>query len=70
MPRGSVVTQRDTLDYTQHTSFMISSNSNYYYTLYSNPEIHRGKLDDYNLNLSKPVTIQLKHKPSFDILIE
>ena len=70
VPRGSVVTQRDTLDYTQHTSFMISSNSNYYYTLYSNPEIQRVKLDDYILNLSKPVTVQLKHKPSFDILIE
>lgn len=57
VPRGSVITQRNTLDCTQHTSFMISNNSNYYFTLYSNPELCRVKLFDYNLELSIPFII-------------
>lgn len=53
IPKGSVITQRDTIDYTQYTSFMVNNEKTYFYRLYDSLEIKSFALKDYDLNASE-----------------
>lgn len=39
IPKGSVVTQRETFDYTQYTAFIRLTDKSYFFSTYNNPEI-------------------------------
>lgn len=63
--KGVVITQRNTLDYTQYTSFMVSSSLTYYFSLYNNPEIIKVEMKDYDLNQTDIICLELENKPFF-----
>lgn len=50
IPKGSVITQRDTIDYTQYTAYILLNESKYYYRLYDSLEIVEVNLKDYDLD--------------------
>ncbi|CAM4245964.1 choloylglycine hydrolase family protein [Erysipelothrix inopinata] len=50
IPKGSVVTQRKTIDYTQYTAYMISNTQTYYYRLYDSLNTEVVNLNDFDLD--------------------
>ncbi|QIK86995.1 choloylglycine hydrolase family protein [Erysipelothrix sp. HDW6B] len=60
--KGSVVTQRNSLDYTQYTTCMMTNTRTYYFKMYNNSQIVRVNLNDFTLDgqdaLSHPVPTQ------------
>lgn len=50
IPKGSVITQRDTIDYTQYTAYILLNEGKYYYRLYDSLETIEVVLSDYNLD--------------------
>lgn len=57
IPKGSVITPKNTIDYTQYTSFMVSSDLNYYYRMHDSLAILEVKLGDYDLEANKVVVV-------------
>ena len=50
IPKGSVKTQRATLDYTQYTSYMLNSDLKYFYRMHDSLNTKEVSLHDYDLN--------------------
>lgn len=48
--KGSVVTPRATIDYTQYTSYMLNNDLKYYYRLYDSLNVNEYNLNDYDLD--------------------
>lgn len=65
IPRGSVITNKKTFDYIQHTAFMVPKSKSYYYQLYHNPSIIEVKLDDYDLSGNKAIVKIINNTPTF-----
>ena len=59
IPKGSVVTQRKTIDYTQYTSYMDLTNKIYYFKTYDNQNIYAEKMGDYDFTSSDLVVKKL-----------
>ena len=52
IPLGSVVTPKNTIDYTQYTSYMLSSDQIYYFRMHDSLSVIEVQLSDYNLDAS------------------
>ncbi|CCV64856.1 putative penicillin amidase [Alteracholeplasma palmae J233] len=57
IPKGSVVTHRMTMDYTQYTSYMVNTSQTYCYRLYDSFEIIKHQLNQYDLDLDKLILL-------------
>lgn len=60
IPKGSVITARDTIDYTQYTSYMVNTTQTYYYRLYNSLEIKRKSLYDFDLDSEKIIILEAR----------
>lgn len=65
IPKGTVKTNRNTIDYTQYTSFMSVNNLNYYFSLYNDPAITKVSLNDYKLDGNKVIIKKLSTTVTF-----
>lgn len=52
IPKGSVMTDRGTPDYTQYTAFISLSTAEYYFKTYDDSRITTARLEDYNIGSS------------------
>ena len=68
-PKGTVKTSKNTVDYTQYTSFMCVNNLNYYFTLYTDPTITRVSFTDFNLDNKKPIIKELNDNVVFSTIL-
>ncbi|QIK69132.1 choloylglycine hydrolase family protein [Erysipelothrix sp. HDW6C] len=57
IPKGSVITKRNTIDYTQYMSFMVATTQTYYYKLYDDFTTHVVKLQDYDLDAREIIKV-------------
>lgn len=55
--KGSVVTQRATIDYTQYTSYMLNNDLTYYFRLHSSLNVEKYRLLDYDLDNDKVLNL-------------
>ncbi|CAM2853928.1 linear amide C-N hydrolase [Erysipelothrix tonsillarum] len=55
--KGSVITQRKTIDYTQYTAFMVTSTQSYYYNTYDDFTTHAFCIHDFELNESEIIKL-------------
>lgn len=58
IPRGSVITQRDTIDYTQYTSYMVNNDNTYFYRMHDSLHVFGVNLHDYNIDTSEIIIFQ------------
>lgn len=65
IPRGTVITQRNTIDYTQYTSFMLNNKLTYYFSLYNNPKLIKVSFDDFDLDGALAIVKDLTNEPTF-----
>ncbi len=65
IPKGAVVTQRHTMDYTQYLSFMSATSSKYYFRLYDQPAIVSFDMNDYDLESESILTFDLNKYKNF-----
>lgn len=64
IPKGIVITKRNTFDYTQYTVFMNVSTGDYYFNTYNNNQILKANINDQNS--SKIISLgKLKKETSF-----
>lgn len=69
LPKGAVITSRDTADYTQYTSFMNLSTGDYYYKTYENSQISAAKISQETGSGPDIVSLgQLNRQSSFNLL--
>lgn len=52
IPKGSVITQRSSIDYTQYTSYILNKSQTYVYRLYNTLKFEKRNLNDYDLDSS------------------
>ena len=52
IPKGSVITQRSSIDYTQYTSYILNNSQTYFYRLYNTLKFEEINLNDYDLDSS------------------
>ncbi len=57
LPKGSVITERHTIDYTQYTSYMLNNDRKYYYRMHDSLNIVELKLEDYDLEANQIIII-------------
>lgn len=50
IPKGSVITQRHTIDYTQYTSYMVNNDQSYFYRMHDSLNVIGNKLSDFDLD--------------------
>lgn len=50
IPKGSVITQRHTIDYTQYTSYMVNNDHTYFYRMHDSLNVKRVALANYDLD--------------------
>ncbi|NLY62493.1 MAG: linear amide C-N hydrolase [Erysipelothrix sp.] len=50
IPKGSIVTQRHTIDYTQYTSYMVNNDQSYLYRMHDSLNVVGLKLSDFDLD--------------------
>ena len=55
IPKGIILTDRGTYDYTKYIAFMNTSTSEYYFKTYENNLILHAKLSDYNTHGTQPL---------------
>lgn len=55
--KGSVITQRHTIDYTQYTAFMVGESKTYYYRMYNDFTTHKVSLNDYDLDKAEIIHV-------------
>ena len=55
IPKGIILTDRGTYDYTKYIAFMNTSTSEYYFKTYENNLILHAKLSDYNTHGTQPI---------------
>lgn len=55
--KGSVVTNHDTIDYTQYMAFMVSNSQSYYYRQYNDFTTHKFCIHDFDLELESIIKI-------------
>ena len=48
VPKGAVITSRDTYDYTKYTAFMDVNTREYFFNTYDNLQIRRASMDEYS----------------------
>lgn len=60
IPKGSVITQRKTIDYTQYTSYMDLANKSYYFKTYDNQNIYKESMASYGLDSDRLVVKKLR----------
>lgn len=68
IPKGSVVTPRNTIDYTQYTSYMVPETSNYYFRMYEAPVIAKVSLFDYDLDGNDIILQPTPVQDQFEVL--
>lgn len=61
IPKGVVITSRNTPDYTQYTVFMNLNTGDYFFTTYLDTGIKKANINDYNINQVKSLG-KLKRK--------
>lgn len=57
--KGSMMTQRHTLDYTQYTSYISVNDQSYYYRLYNDLNVHAISLSDYEIEHNEIVIVSI-----------
>lgn len=68
IPKGIVLTDRQTFDYTQYIAFMNTNTCEYYFKTYENDQIIRAKLWDYDIDGTNPVFLgSIVYPQSFGI---
>ena len=55
IPKGIVLTNRGTIDYTKYIAFINTNTCEYYFNTYENNQIIRASLRDYDLNGQHPI---------------
>lgn len=64
IPKGIVVTARETDDYTKYIAFMNTNTCEYYFNTYENNQIITASLSNYNTNGTQPIYLGSLVKPS------
>ena len=57
IPKGIILTDRGTYDYTKYVAFMDTNASSYYFTTYENDQILTASLWNYNANGKQPLCL-------------
>lgn len=68
IPKGSVITQRDTIDYTQYTSFAVPTTQNYFFRMYDGSQISKVSLHDFDLDGNDITLIEVPDHMQFNTL--
>lgn len=67
IPKGVVITDRNTSDYTQYTAFINLNEAAYYFNTYNNGDIIKASINDAD-SLEIKSLGKLKQKPNFPLL--
>ncbi len=67
IPKGVVITDRNTSDYTQYTAFINLNEATYYFNTYNNGDIIKASINDAD-SLEIKSLGKLKQKPNFPLL--
>lgn len=64
LPKGAVITSRNTVDYTQYKAFINLSTRTYYFSTYNNPQILSASLSDISFNGADLVSLGKLQRPA------
>ena len=63
IPKGAVITDRGTYDFTRYTAFMNTAKGEYYFSTYHNPQIATARLFDEYRHFQEPVRLGEINRP-------